>query len=69
MKKEFEVKGMHCRACEVLIKEGLEEVKGVKSASASSAKGKVIVDFDPEQTKEKELVDAIKKEGYRVVSK
>lgn len=68
MKKEFTVKGMHCKSCEMLVKDGLEEINGVESASASATKGKVIVSFDASKVKEKELVEAIKKEGYRVVT-
>ncbi|MGV8163080.1 MAG: heavy-metal-associated domain-containing protein [Candidatus Nanoarchaeia archaeon] len=68
MKKEFIVKGMHCKSCEMLIKEGLEEITGVESATASATKGKVIVSFDASTVKEIELIEAIKKEGYRVVS-
>ncbi|MFA6073648.1 MAG: heavy metal-associated domain-containing protein [Candidatus Woesearchaeota archaeon] len=68
MKKEFDVKGMHCKSCEMLIKDTLEEVVGIKSAFASSAKEKVIVDFDPTKTDEKIIISMLKKEGYRVIN-
>lgn len=37
------VEGMHCAACEVLIRQELEKVDGVKSAKASTSKGQVIL--------------------------
>jgi len=67
MKKEFDVKGMHCKSCEMLVKDGVGDVKGVKSVTASSAHGKVVVDFDEQNTNQKEIVEAIKKEGYKVI--
>jgi copper chaperone CopZ len=68
MKKEFDVKGMHCKSCEMLVKDELEELDGVKSASASAVKGKVLVDFDATKVKEKDLIEVIKKEGYKVIN-
>jgi Cu+-exporting ATPase len=42
----MDVTGMHCPSCEMLIKDLLEELNGVRSAAASLKTGKVVVEFD-----------------------
>ena len=55
---------MHCKSCEVLLKESLEEIPGVDVLKADYKKGFLEV----ESTKEKieQIKDVIKKEGYSV---
>ena len=60
------VKGMLCPSCEHLIKESLEELKGVKSAAASLKMNQVVVEFDESKISEKDIKEAIRKEGYKV---
>jgi copper chaperone CopZ len=68
MKKvELKIKGMHCKSCVILVKEALTDVKGVKEASVDLQKNNAIVEFDEKLVKEKQLVDAIEKERYKVV--
>jgi copper ion binding protein len=68
MKKiELTIKGMHCKSCVVLVKEALTDVKGVKEANVDLPKNKAVVEFDEKLVKEKQLIDAIEKEGYKVV--
>jgi copper ion binding protein len=68
MKKvELNIKGMHCKSCVVLVKEALTDVKGVKNADVDLQKNKAVVEFDEKLVKEKQLIDAIEKEGYKVV--
>jgi copper chaperone CopZ len=69
MKKEFDIKGMHCKACEEILKEGVGELKGVSSVKASATSGKLIVDFNDNETTEKQISDVVAKEGYKVVRK
>ncbi len=64
MKKKLTVTGMHCKSCEVLIKDALEEVEGVKSAVVSQAKNSVEVDFDETKVTEQKIKAIIKQEGY-----
>ena len=64
MKKKLTVKGMHCESCEVLIKDALLEVDGVKSAQVSRAKNSVEVEFDEKKVSEQKIKDIIKQEGY-----
>lgn len=50
----------------MLVKGDLEELKGVNKAEASHESGIVSVDFDENQTNEKEIIKTIKQEGYEV---
>jgi copper chaperone CopZ len=68
MKKvELNIKGMHCKSCVVLVKEALTDVKGVKDASVDLQKNRAVIEFDEKFVKENQLIDAIEKEGYKVV--
>ena len=67
MKTKLNVKGMHCKSCEMLISEGVSEVKGVKSVKADHKKGFAEVDYDDKVSKLDAIKEAIKKEGYEVV--
>jgi len=67
MKKEFRIEGMHCKSCEVLIKESLEdELKGIKSVNISAAKGDAVIEFNEKETTFDEIKRIIKREGYKV---
>jgi copper chaperone CopZ len=61
----FKVSGMHCRSCEMLIVDALNEM-GVESAEAHHAKGEVVVKFDEKKINVGAITKAIKKEGYEV---
>ena len=66
MKKEFKVNGMHCKSCEMLIKDILEDEAGVKIADASFDKGNVVIEFDENEITPQKVVELLKKEGYKV---
>ena len=63
----FELHGMHCTSCAMNIDGALEDTPGVIKSQTSYAKGKVVVEFDPQRVSPKQLVDMIAKEGYQVV--
>jgi len=69
MNKEFNVKGMHCKSCEMILKDSIGELNGVSGVSASAANGKVKVSFDEKKTTDTEIKNIIKKEGYAVIEK
>ena len=64
METTLKVKGMHCKSCEILLKDVIEEIGGVR-ATVDSVKGTIKVSCD------KNVMDSIKKaiekEGYKVV--
>jgi len=65
MKKiELNIKGMHCASCPILVKEVLIDTKGVKDANVDLKTAKATVSFDEKLVTEKQLIDAIRKEGY-----
>lgn len=66
MDLEFNVKGMPCKSCEYLIKEGLLEKKGVTEVNVSSANGKVKVIFDENKISDLKIKEVIREKGYRV---
>ena len=45
-KMEFDVKGMHCKGCELGLEEKLEELNFIDSAKADFKKGKVKIKYD-----------------------
>jgi len=62
----FEVKGMHCKSCIMLIEDSVSELKGVLSVKASLSKNKVIVNYDDSMVSENDISKAIESEGYKV---
>jgi copper chaperone CopZ len=67
MKKiTIDVSGMHCKSCEMLIKDALEDEVGVKNVDASHEKGTVIIEFDEKHVNVNKLKSIIKEEGFEV---
>jgi len=66
-KTVYQVKGMHCKSCEMLIKDGVGELGGVKKIDVSLAKNTVTVEYDEKSTTTKKIADAIIAEGYTIV--
>lgn len=62
----LEVKGMHCSSCEMLIKDVIEDEKGVSSCNPSMAKNSVEIEFDENEIQIEKLKELIEKEGYKV---
>jgi copper chaperone len=68
MKNELQVSGMRCGGCELLVKEALEEVEGVRVVDASSLRGTVFVDYEPETVGIALIVTVIEEQGFKVKS-
>ncbi|MFC1723885.1 heavy-metal-associated domain-containing protein [Nanoarchaeota archaeon] len=64
--KTFDVKGMHCKSCGMLIKDSVGEISGVKDVKVSHVEGKVLVDCD-DNVGDGLIKEAIEKEGFKVV--
>ena len=66
MKKlTLKVEGMHCKSCEVLLTEELEEA-GAQDIHVSASKGTVIANIDEKKLSEAKVKQIIEKEGYKV---
>lgn len=63
---KLKVKGMHCQSCAVLIKEALEDSKGVEKAVVSQRDETALVRFDESKTSRGNIKSIITKEGYKV---
>ncbi len=60
------VEGMHCQGCEVLVKEGLEELDGVEKADVSHASGTLTVVYDEGAVTPEAFRKVVEDAGYRV---
>lgn len=60
----FQLAGLHCTSCTLLIDNTLEDLPGVKSSTANYAQQKVEVHFDPQQITASKLQKAIETLGY-----
>src|SRR4030042_5938429 len=67
MKKTFQIKGMNCNSCAMLIEKELKDK--VNSVSASYSKEQAEVDFDENKISGDEIKDKIKALGYEVADK
>src|SRR3989344_578116 len=57
----FDISGMHCASCSILIKRRLEKTPGVKSANVNYATEKATVEYDEKQCDENKVVQT----GYK----
>ena len=62
--KVYYVRGMHCASCELLLEKGLLDLKGVKAVEASTAKGKVVIEYENQAPSVNELNSLFKAQGY-----
>lgn len=63
-RKRFQIQGMHCTGCAMLIDGVLEELQGVKSANTSYARQIVEVEYDESSVSEEAILNAVKDAGY-----
>jgi copper chaperone len=66
MKTKIKVSGMHCKSCEILISDSLQEKQGVQRVISSAASGEVDVEFDDSKISLDKIKQVIRKEGYKV---
>ena len=45
MKKKYNIRGMHCRSCEILLEKNISQIDGVKKVEVSYKKGIAEVEF------------------------
>ena len=61
----LKVEGMHCKSCEVIITEELDDA-GAKDVKVSASKGTVSATIDEKKVSEAKVKQLIEKEGYKV---
>lgn len=64
---DLPITGMTCAACARRIERKLTKAPGVKSAGVNFATSRATVEYDPQATGRRELVEAIKEVGYGTV--
>ncbi len=64
VKKRFQIQGMHCVNCVMAVENALEDLEGVKSASANYARQCVDVEYDETQLHETDITSAVAAAGY-----
>ena len=66
-KIEFQIEGMTCASCEVLIERKFQKIPGVKNAKVIHTSGKAIVYCEQKPDLQK-FQDAIAADGYKIVA-
>ena len=63
-KKTFNVEGMHCTSCAMVIESDLEDA-GVK-ATCSYAKQTLEVEYDENMVNDEKIIQVVKNSGYTI---
>ncbi|MBI5452026.1 heavy-metal-associated domain-containing protein [Candidatus Gottesmanbacteria bacterium] len=63
----FQIKGMTCTSCEMLISEELQEVKGISDIAISHKTGQGSLVYNPSLVTDNMIRDAVTKAGYEAV--
>jgi len=66
MERKMTVSGMHCRSCEMLVRDVASEIDGVESVTVDSRSGSMVVKGSSDVVFQA-VRKAVEKEGYRVV--
>ena len=61
----FEVSGMHCGSCALLVDDALEDLPGVLSTQTTVKQGRATVQLDPSRSSPDDVVRAIEELGYQ----
>ena len=64
----LQIVGLDCVACSLVIRRALEGVKGVRNVGVSYMMNLALVDYDPGVVSKEEIMKAVKKTGYEVIS-
>lgn len=65
--KEYNVTGMHCSSCSMLIEMTLADIEGIESAEVNHANGVTKVVLDENTVDDASIIAAIKGLGYDAV--
>jgi copper chaperone CopZ len=68
LKKTYRIPDMQCPNCAMIL-EGIEDhLDGIKQISASYHKLQMVVEYDETRVSEEQIIAAVKKKGYQIVS-
>ncbi len=63
-KTDLAIEGMSCQHCVMRVKKAVDQLPGVSQTDVSI--GTARISYDETKIKEKDLVDAVEKAGYKV---
>jgi sulfite exporter TauE/SafE/copper chaperone CopZ len=64
MKKKYNIKGMHCKSCEILLEKNISHIEGVRRVEVSYKKGIAEVDFAYADADDAAVAKAVNEAGY-----
>ena len=64
---EFKIVGMTCSGCEAPIIHEVNQLKGILELTVSYGSGNAVIGYDPTQTNEYKIGQAINASGYQVI--
>ena len=68
MKKSlFDIRGMHCAACQAAVERAVRKRKGVSSVRVNLADNSMIVEYDPAELTEQEIAGAVARAGFEAL--
>lgn len=63
-KKNYNIKGMHCASCEILLEQSISQVPGVRKVTVSRKKGIAAIEFSDNRPHDDAVANAIQSAGY-----
>ncbi|MBT4334660.1 heavy-metal-associated domain-containing protein [archaeon] len=60
----LKIEGMHCKSCEIILKEELEEISGVENVMPNNEKDEIELNFDGTDHTLNLIKKTIQNEGY-----
>lgn len=66
MKKDFNIKGMHCASCAITIEKALKSTKGISNAIVNYANEKASIEYNDDISDDL-IKQVVKKAGYEVI--
>ncbi len=64
---KIKVQGMHCKSCEIILKEEIEEIEGVELVHANHNENNIEIDYKIEEVSLERIKETISTEGYEVM--
>lgn len=65
VKKDYNITGMHCASCALIIENNLQKITGIKNARVNYATQKAMVEYEVNNTNDQKIIEAVKQAGYQ----
>ena len=65
----LKIEGMHCGGCAETVTSLVKKLPGVHAVSVSFDEGRARILYDPNATREEQLVSVVQQPGFRVVGR